>query len=59
VWIADAFDRYAIDGLVNLIGWLARQVGFGARVLQTGREETYLLLAALGALVIVVVRLVW
>ena len=57
--IADAVDRYAIDGLVNLIGWAARQLGLGLRLLQTGREETYLLLAALGAVVIVVVRLVW
>jgi NADH-quinone oxidoreductase subunit L len=48
-----------IDGLVNLTGWLARQFGLGLRYLQTGREETYLLLVFLGVLVIVVVRLWW
>jgi NADH-quinone oxidoreductase subunit L len=54
---AGLFDRYVIDGLVNLTGWLTRQLGLGLRYLQTGREETYLLLVFLGVLVIVVVRL--
>jgi NADH-quinone oxidoreductase subunit L len=54
---AGLFDRYVIDGLVNLTGWLARQFGLGLRYVQTGREETYLLLVFLGVLVIVVVRL--
>jgi len=57
--LAGLFDRYVIDGLVNLTGWLARQVGLGLRYIQTGREETYLLLVFLGVVVIVVVRLVW
>jgi NAD(P)H-quinone oxidoreductase subunit 5 len=56
---AGLFDRYVIDGLVNLTGWLARQFGLGLRYIQTGREETYLLLVFLGVLVIVVVRLWW
>jgi len=56
---AGLFDRYVVDGLVNLIGWLARQLGLGLRYVQTGREETYLLLVFLGVVVIVVVRLVW
>jgi NADH-quinone oxidoreductase subunit L len=54
---AGLFDRYVIDGLVNLTGWLAQQFGLGLRYVQTGREETYLLLVFLGVLVIVVVRL--
>ena len=57
--LAGLFDRYIVDGLVNLVGWLARQVGLGLRYIQTGREETYLLLVFLGVVVIVVVRLVW
>ncbi|HLY21256.1 MAG TPA: NADH-quinone oxidoreductase subunit L [bacterium] len=57
--LAGLFDRYVIDGLVNLTGWLARHVGLGLRYIQTGREETYLLLVFLGVVVIVVVRLVW
>ncbi|HEV2357113.1 MAG TPA: NADH-quinone oxidoreductase subunit L [bacterium] len=59
VRLAGLFDRYVVDGLVNLAGWLARQVGLGLRYVQTGREETYLLLVFLGVVVIVVVRLVW
>jgi NADH-quinone oxidoreductase subunit L len=58
-WLAAALDRYVVDGAVNLVGWLAEEVGSGLRSLQTGREENYLLLAALGAIVIVVVRLLW
>jgi NADH-quinone oxidoreductase subunit L len=56
---AGLFDRYVVDGLVNLTGWLARQLGLSLRYVQTGREETYLLLVFLGVLVIVVVRLWW
>ena len=59
VWLAAALDRYVVDGAVNLVGWLAEQVGSGLRYLQTGREENYLLLAAIGAVVIVLVRLLW
>ena len=56
---AGLFDRYVVDGLVNLIGWITEQVGLGLRYFQTGREETYLLLMFLGAVVIVLVALVW
>ncbi|HLJ58666.1 MAG TPA: NADH-quinone oxidoreductase subunit L [bacterium] len=59
VWLAGAIDRYVVDGLVNLVGWGARQLGLGLRYVQTGREETYLLLAALGVVIIVLVRLAW
>jgi NADH-quinone oxidoreductase subunit L len=59
VWIAGAIDRYVIDGLVNAVGWLAARLGLGLRYVQSGREETYLLLAALGVVVIVLVRLAW
>ena len=57
--LAGAFDRYVVDGLVNLAGWLARQLGLGLRYAQTGREETYLLLVFLGVLIIVLVRVAW
>ena len=57
VQFAGAFDRYVVDGLVNLTGWLTRQLGFILRYGQTGREETYLLLVFLGVMIIVLVRL--
>ncbi len=59
VRLAGAFDRYVVDGLVNLVGWIARQLGLGLRYVQTGREETYLLLVFLGVVLIVLVRLAW
>ncbi len=57
--LAGAFDRYVVDGLVNLVGWLTQQVGLGLRYVQTGREETYLLIVFLGVVIIVLVRLAW
>lgn len=59
VRLAGLFDRYVVDGLVNLTGWVARQLGLGLRYLQTGREETYLLLVFLGVVIIALVRLAW
>jgi NADH-quinone oxidoreductase subunit L len=58
VWLAGAFDRYVVDGLVNAVGWLAAQFGVFLRYLQTGREENYLLVIFLAVVVIVLVRLV-
>ena len=58
VRFAGAFDRYVVDGLVTLVGWLTRQMGLGLRYVQTGREETYLLLVFLSVVVIVLVGLV-
>ncbi|HKV43880.1 MAG TPA: NADH-quinone oxidoreductase subunit L [bacterium] len=58
IWLAGAFDRYVVDGLVNAVGWLAGRSGWFLRFLQTGREENYLLLIFLGVVVIVLVRLV-
>lgn len=57
VWLAGAFDRYIVDGLVNLTAWLAARFGLFFRYLQTGREENYLLLIFLGVVVLVLVRL--
>jgi NADH-quinone oxidoreductase subunit L len=56
---ARAFDQYVVDGLVNLIGWIAGRIGLGLRYVQTGRAETYLLIVFLGVVVIVLVRLAW
>ncbi len=58
VWMAGAFDRYVVDGIVNAVAWLAGQFGLFLRYLQTGREENYLLLIFLSVVVIVLVRFV-
>ena len=56
VWLAGAFDRYVVDGLVNATAWAAGRLGGLLRYLQTGREENYLLLIFLSVVVIVLVR---
>ncbi len=58
VWLAGAFDRYVVDGLVNAVAWLTGRLGLFFRYLQTGREENYLLVIFLSVVVIVLVRLV-
>ncbi len=51
------FDIYVVDGLVNLVGWMTRGMGMVLRPLQTGRVYNYILLAAAGLGVIVLVSL--
>jgi NADH-quinone oxidoreductase subunit L len=58
VFLAGAFDRYVVDGLVNAVGWLTGRAGWVLRYVQTGREENYLLLIFLSLVVIVLVRLI-
>ena len=43
------FDRYIVDGLVNLFGWGTLELGDRLRRIQTGRVRDYLYAAALGA----------
>ncbi len=50
-------DTYVVDGLVNLVGWATRGLGFVLRPLQTGRAYNYILVAAAGLGVIVLVSL--
>jgi NADH-quinone oxidoreductase subunit L len=42
---SDWFDRNIIDGLVNLIALIAKRFGDIIRIAQTGRVQTYFLLA--------------
>jgi NADH-quinone oxidoreductase subunit L len=42
---SDWFDRNIIDGLVNLIALIAKRMGDIIRIAQTGRVQTYFLLA--------------
>jgi NADH-quinone oxidoreductase subunit L len=44
------FDRYVMDGLVNVTGWLALLAAGGLRRLQTGVAADYVFAVVLGAL---------
>ncbi len=58
VWCAQLyriFDLYVVDGFVNLIGWTAKALGGGLRYVQTGRPQNYLLVIALGIIVLIAV----
>ena len=46
------FDRYVVDGLVNVFGWGGLTLGDQLRGLQTGRVRDYLYAVALGAIVL-------
>jgi NADH-quinone oxidoreductase subunit L len=45
-------DIYIVDGLVNLLGWVVARLGAGLRYVQTGRAENYLLIIALGVIIL-------
>jgi NADH-quinone oxidoreductase subunit L len=45
-------DRYVIDGLVNLCGWVPRAFGSLLRSLQTGMVQFYALAMILGMIVL-------
>ena len=47
------FDRYVVDGLVNLSGWLSRQGSKAFRGLQTGSVSQYALTIAIGLFVLI------
>jgi NADH-quinone oxidoreductase subunit L len=46
------FDKYVVDGLVNLVGWLMRVGSRLFRGLQTGLVSQYALVVAVGMLVL-------
>ena len=51
-------DRRVVDGLVNLVGWVAQESSFGFRRVQTGLVQNYALLMLLGIFLFVGVYLV-
>jgi len=60
VWLSRlyrVFDLYVVDGAVNLVGWLAKAAGGTLRHVQTGRAQNYLLVIALGVIVLAVIGL--
>jgi NADH-quinone oxidoreductase subunit L len=54
-----AVDRWAIDGMVNLIGWIPPAVGTLMRSLQMGLLQFYALAMFLGVLVLIATKLIW
>ncbi len=61
VWLTrlyGVFDLYIVDGLVNLVGWVTKAVGGALRFVQTGRAENYLLVIALGVILLIIGGLV-
>ena len=55
-WVSGSlFDRYVVDGLVNGVGAVIQGVGEGARRLQTGRVQTYLVYVSFSILLLVFV----
>jgi len=52
------FDLYVVDGVVNLVGWVAKALGGGLRMVQTGRAENYLLVIAIGVILLIIGGLV-
>jgi len=55
-WVSgDLFDRYVVDGLVNGVGAVIQGIGEGARRLQTGRVQTYLVYVSFSILLLVFV----
>ncbi len=46
------FDRYVVDGLINLTAWVALTGGQRARVVQTGRSADYLYAVVAGLILL-------
>ena len=53
------FDRWVIDGLVDLTGSIPAAAGFVMRGLQVGLVQFYALAMVLGMIVLVAARLLW
>jgi len=53
------FDKFAVDGLVTLVGRVVYVIGDKGRLIQTGRLRTYLLVLAVGVVVLFVGIFTW
>jgi NADH-quinone oxidoreductase subunit L len=57
--IAYWFDRWIIDGVVNLLGWIPAATGALMRSLQMGLVQFYALAMVLGAVILIFARLMY
>jgi NADH-quinone oxidoreductase subunit L len=51
------FDKYVVDGVVNLVGSVTLWIGARARAVQTGHIYSYLYAIVIGFVVIMFARL--
>ena len=56
---SDILDRWVVDGVVRLVGWLLYYLGRLGLVVQTGRIRSYVTLMALALLVLFVCVYAW
>jgi NADH-quinone oxidoreductase subunit L len=47
-WVSHMIDKYVVDGLVNLIGWVAGEGSYLLRRVQTGLIQNYALVMVFG-----------
>ena len=57
-WLHGLFDNKVVDGLVNLVADTIIEAGGQLRRVQTGRLQTYVVLALAGIVVLMVARMV-
>jgi len=48
------FDRYVVDGLINLIGWLGLNASKRLQRIQTGNSLDYIMAVVIGTLLVIV-----
>jgi NADH-quinone oxidoreductase subunit L len=53
------FDRWIIDGIINMIGRVPVALGFVMRSLQMGLVQFYALAMVVGMLILVAARMIW
>ncbi len=58
-WLSYLVDRWVVDGLVNLCGWLPRAMGSLARRLQMGFVPFYGLAMVVGMMLLMAARVLW
>jgi NADH:ubiquinone oxidoreductase subunit 5 (subunit L)/multisubunit Na+/H+ antiporter MnhA subunit len=56
--LSSFFDKYFVDGLVNLTGWVLDKSSYLFRRVQTGYVSNYALVLAAGMFVLVCVYMV-
>ena len=56
-WVSGLTDKHVVDGIVNAVGWIVRELSYGFRRFQTGLVQNYALLMLFGVFVFVSVYL--